>query len=217
MGGYDIRLSDWTLLFRWTGECGFLFGSVGDVAHTSTERQRTHGWRVAAARWGTRTLRSFCARYFERTFSRPLDWSWAHWHLRHHCHGHLVVLTLLHQTIRCGVGRVAARRYNNNNEDLRRAVEDVFRTNTPKMLRRMSHRTWRRIRLCPASRCTYGFTGHVTKAYVSDSNQIMVAFWSVYGDFSPTLYIYYIYYTTPYIHTHTHTHTYTTVRPKLMI
>jgi hypothetical protein len=29
--------------------------------------------------------------------------------------------------------------------------------------------------VCPASRCTYGFTGHVTKAYVSDSNQIMVA------------------------------------------
>ena len=44
--------------------------------------------------------------------------------------------------------------------------------------------------VCPASRCTYGFTGHVTKAYVNDSNQIMVAYWSVYGDFSPTLYIY---------------------------
>jgi len=43
--------------------------------------------------------------------------------------------------------------------------------------------------VCPASRCTYGFTGHVTKAYVSDSNQIMVAYWSVYGDFSPTLYV----------------------------
>jgi hypothetical protein len=32
-------------------------------------------------------------------------------------------------------------------------------------------------------------TGHVTKAYVSDSNQFMVAYWSVYGDFSATLYI----------------------------
>jgi len=42
--------------------------------------------------------------------------------------------------------------------------------------------------VCPASRCTYGFTGHVTKAYVSDSKQIMVAYWLVYGDFSPTLY-----------------------------
>jgi hypothetical protein len=30
--------------------------------------------------------------------------------------------------------------------------------------------------------------------YVSDSNQFMVAYWSVYGDFSATLYIYiYIY------------------------
>jgi hypothetical protein len=43
--------------------------------------------------------------------------------------------------------------------------------------------------VCPASRCTYGLTGHVTKVYVSDSNQIMVSYWSVYGDFSPTLYI----------------------------
>ena len=113
----------------------------------------------------------------------------AHWHLRYHYHGHHIVLTLPHQTIRCRVlsrEKVAARRYNNN-KDLRRAVEDAFRTITPKMLRRMSQRTWRHIRLCPESRCTYGFTGHVIKAYVSDSNQIMVAYWSVYGDFSPNL------------------------------
>ena len=44
-------------------------------------------------------------------------------------------------------GIVAARRYSNN-EDLRRAVEDAFRTVTPKMLRRVSQRTLRRIRLC---------------------------------------------------------------------
>jgi len=43
MGGYDITLSDWTLLFRWTGECGILFGNAGDMAHTSAERQRTPG------------------------------------------------------------------------------------------------------------------------------------------------------------------------------
>ena len=42
---------------------------------------------------------------------------------------------------------VAARRYNNN-EDLRRAVEDAFRTITPKMLRHILQRTWRRISLC---------------------------------------------------------------------
>ena len=42
--------------------------------------------------------------------------------------------------------------------------------------------------VCPASGCTYGFTGHVAKVYVSDSNQIVVAYWSVCSDFSPTLY-----------------------------
>ena len=110
----------------------------------------------------------------------------SHRHLRHLCHGHHVVLTLPHQTMLWGIieGRVAGRRYN---EDLRRAVEDAFRTITPKMLRRMSQRKWKRIRLFPASRCTYGFTGHVTKVYVSYSNQIIVAHWLVNGDFSPTL------------------------------
>ena len=46
--------------------------------------------------------------------------------------------------------------------------------------------------VCPASRCTYGSTGHITKAYVSDSNQFKIyiesevrIFW-VYGDFSAT-------------------------------
>ena len=34
------------------------------------------GWHVAAARWGTHTLRSFCARCFEQTFYRALDWPW---------------------------------------------------------------------------------------------------------------------------------------------
>ena len=49
--------------------------------------------------------------------------------------------------------------------------------------------------VCPASRCTYGSTGHVTKAYVCDSNQFKIyivsevrIFW-VYGDFSATVYI----------------------------
>ena len=42
--------------------------------------------------------------------------------------------------------------------------------------------------VCSASRCTYGFAGHVTKAYVSNSSQIMVVYWLVYGNFLPTLY-----------------------------
>jgi hypothetical protein len=31
------------------------------------------------------------------------------------------------------------------------------------------------------------FNGHVIKAYVSDSNQFMVAYWSAYGGFLATL------------------------------
>jgi len=42
-------------------------------------------------------------------------------------------------------GRVDARQYN---EDFHTAVEDAFGTINPKILRRMSQRTWRRIRLC---------------------------------------------------------------------
>ena len=86
-------------------------------------------------------------------------------------------------------GRVAARHYNNN-EDLCRTVEDAFHTFTPKILPTyVTEDMEAHLFVCPASRCTYGFTGHITKAYVSESNQIMVAYWSVYGDFLPTLYI----------------------------
>jgi len=81
-------------------------------------------------------------------------------------------------------GGVAARHYNNN-EDLHRAVEDAFRKNA---LTYVTEDMEVHLFVCPASRCTYGFSGHVTKAYVSDSYQIMVAYRSVYGDFSPTLY-----------------------------
>ena len=62
--------------FRWTRECCVLFGNVGDVAQTAAQRQGEFGWHLAAARWGTNTLRSFCAQRFEGTFSRPLGWPW---------------------------------------------------------------------------------------------------------------------------------------------
>ena len=53
-----------------------------------------------------------------------------------------------------------------------------------------------------ASVCVSSIKVHVrihwtcNKAYVSDSNQIVVAYWSVYGDFSPTLYNYFRGFTT---------------------
>ncbi|GFG29661.1 hypothetical protein Cfor_02972 [Coptotermes formosanus] len=112
----------WTLLFRWTGKCGILFGNVGDVAHTSAQRQRTRRW----------------IGHGSPTSPAPLPWP-----------PRSPDLTTSENSL-WGIikGRVAARRSNNNNEDLRRAVEDAFRTITPKMLQRMSQRTWRRIRLC---------------------------------------------------------------------
>jgi len=44
--------------------------------------------------------------------------------------------------------------------------------------------------VCPASRYTYGSTGHTTKWYVSDSKYLLLitfAKFLAYGDFSPTL------------------------------
>lgn len=68
-GGYDITLSNWTLLFRLTLDRCIPFGNVGDVAVTSAQRQGTHTM-------GQLTLRPFYKRSFERTSSRPLNWPW---------------------------------------------------------------------------------------------------------------------------------------------
>jgi len=107
-----------------------LIRNVGDVAHTLAERQRTPGWRVAAARCGT--LRSFCAqclneRFPGRSFGRgsptsptPLPWPPRSPDFTTPDNSFLVIIK----------GKVAARRYNNNNEDFRRAVEEAFRTIT---------------------------------------------------------------------------------------
>ena len=69
----------------------------------------------------------------------------------------------------CGIYRSACDRnvvfWSKENPNFTQELEHNY-TITPKMIRRMSQRTWRHIRLCPASRWTYGFTGHVTKAYV---------------------------------------------------
>ena len=191
MGRYDIRLSDWTLLFWLTSECSILFGNAGDVAHTSAERQRTPGWLVAAAWLGTRTVRSFCVRCFEQTFSRPLDWLWLTdifgtiamasmqswpYHTRQFVVGYYqgksgcVLLQQQQRRFAHSCGRRLSHNYSKNAPTY--VTED-----------KEAHPF-----VCSASRCTYGFTGHVTKAYVSDSSQIMLVYWLVYGNFLPTLY-----------------------------
>jgi len=75
-GGYDITLSDWPLLFRWSREHGVFYGNVGNVAQTSALREGTHGRRVAATRWSTPTLCFFHSRRFEGTFRNPVDCPW---------------------------------------------------------------------------------------------------------------------------------------------
>ena len=109
----------------------------------------------------------------------------------YHCHGHHVVLTLPHQTIDCGVLsreewlRVAT-------TTTTKICAELWKTPFAQLLQKCSD-------VCHrghggASVCVSSIKVHVrihwtcNKAYVSDSNQIMVAYWPVYGDFSPTQY-----------------------------
>jgi hypothetical protein len=111
----------------------------------------------------------------------------AHQQLQHLCHGHHVILTLPHQTIHCGVlSREEWLRVARTTTSCGRRLSHNYSGNAPTYVTEVmeAHPF-----VCPASRCTYRFTGHVTKANISDSNQIIVVYWSVYGDFSPTLYI----------------------------
>ena len=119
----------------------------------------------------------------------------AHRHLRHHCHDHHVVLTLAHQTIRCGVLsreewlRVATTTTTKICAELWKMPFAQLLQNSKNSPTYVTEDMEAHHFVCPASRCTYGFAGRVTKAYVSDSNKIIVAYWSVYGDFCTTLYI----------------------------
>jgi hypothetical protein len=84
----------------------------------------------------------------------------AHRHLRHHRHGHHVVLTLPHQTIRCGVlsreewlcvARTTTITTTTTTTTTTKICAELWKTPfavTQKMLRNMSQRTWRHIRLC---------------------------------------------------------------------
>jgi hypothetical protein len=116
----------------------------------------------------------------------------AHHHLLHRCHGHHIILTSPHQTIRCGVLsreewlRLAATTTKFGQSCGRRLSHNYSKNAPTYVTEDMETLPF----VCPASMCTYGFTGHVTKVHVIDSNQIMVACWSVYGDFSHSLYKY---------------------------
>jgi hypothetical protein len=96
----------------------------------------------------------------------------AHQHLWHHCHGHHIVLTLEPQTIRCGVlsreeWLCVATTPTKICAELWKNLLHNYSKNAPMYVTEdMEAHPF----VCPASRCTYGSTGHVTKTYVSDSN-----------------------------------------------
>ena len=134
MGGYDVIIRLDVTFFDGPVNAASYSPVLATWLIPSAERQEDCWMKCGCSTMGhPHTSLFLCAMF--RTFSRPLNWPWLTDINRHHCHGRHVVLTL-HQTIRCGVlsrGRLAARRYNNN-EDLRRPVEEAFRTVTPKML-----------------------------------------------------------------------------------
>ena len=191
MGGYDIRLSYWTLHFRWTVECGILLGNVGDMAHNSSERQRTlddvwlqHDVATAHFALCVRDILNerFPGRWIRRgspTSPAPLSWP-----------PRSPDLTTPHQTIRCGVL--------SREEWLRVATTTkictkLWKTPFAQLLQKCSDVCQRGYE--GASVCVSSIKVHImirwtcNQGVLSDSNEIMVAYLSVYGDFSATLYI----------------------------
>jgi len=147
MGGYDIRLPDWTLLFDGPVNAAsdssmletWLIPQLRDRGLLDDVWLQHDGAHFALSVRDVLNER-FPGRLIGRgstTSPAPLTWPTSSPDLTTPDNSLLGIIK----------GRVAARRYNNN-EDLHRTVEDAFHTIIPKMLRRMSQRTWRRIRLC---------------------------------------------------------------------
>jgi len=116
----------------------------------------------------------------------------AHRHLRHHCHDHHAVLTLPQQTIRCWV--LSREEWLRVATTTTKICTELWKTPFTQLLQKCSE-------VCHrghggASVCVSSIKVHIrirwtcNQGVLSDSNQIMVAYWSVYGDFSLTLYIY---------------------------
>ena len=149
MGGYDIRLSDWTVLFRWPVNAAsnsamlemWLIPQLRDRGLLD-DVWLQHDGAPAQFALSVRGILNerFPSRWIGRgspTSPAPLPWP-----------PRSPDLTTPDNSLWDIIkGRVAARPYNNN-EDLRRAVEDAFRTINAKMPQRMSQRARGRIRLC---------------------------------------------------------------------
>ena len=104
-------------------------------------------------------------------------------HLRHHCHGHHLVLTLPRQTIRCGVL--------SREEWLRVATTtticaELWKTSFAQLLQKCSdvcHRGHGDASVCVSSIKVHIRIHWTCNQGVRDSKQIMVAYWSVYITF----------------------------------
>jgi hypothetical protein len=86
------------------------------------------------------------------------------------------LIRLHHEERHCWIGEKRAFTLGSVKDRPRRGRKTISPKNAPTYVTEdMEEHTF----VCPASRCTYGFTGHVTKAYVSDSNEIIAAYLSV--------------------------------------
>ena len=111
-------------------------------------------------------------------------------YLRHHCHGHHVVLTVPHQTIRCGV--LSREEWLRVATKTTKICAELWKTPFAQLLQKCSdvcHRGHGGASVCVSSIKVHIRIHWTCNQGVRDSNQIMVAYWSVYGDFSPILYI----------------------------
>ena len=110
----------------------------------------------------------------------------AHQHLWHHCHDHHAVLTVPHQTIHCGV--LSREEWLHVATTTTKICAELWKTPFTQLLQKCSD-------VCQrghggASVCVSSIKVHwsCNEGILSDSNQIMVVYWSVYVDFSATLY-----------------------------
>jgi len=117
----------------------------------------------------------------------------AHQHLRHHCHGHHIVPTLPHQTIRCGV--LSREEWLRVATTTMKICTELWKMSFAKLLQKCSdvcHRGHGGASVCVSSIKVHIWIHWTCNQGVRDSNQIMVAYWSMYGDFSLILYIKYL-------------------------
>ena len=114
----------------------------------------------------------------------------AHRHLRHHCHDHHVVLTLPHQTIRRGV--LSREEWLCVTTTTTKICAELWKTPFAQLIQKCSdvcHRGHGGESVCVSSIRAHTRIHWTCNQGLRDPNQIILACWWVYGNFSPILYI----------------------------